>query len=286
MNREKSDHVLKVAIAILVICLLGLGFYTFQSTNTSRERASVLKHEKTELKAELQELLAKYNQTQVTNETGKAQLIIAKKRVQNLLDSLDKKEATYVLVRKYKMQVRYLRQEKKRLFFVVDSLEKANKELKTEIVETKTQLAKTNHKTDVLQKKVKQAAQLNVVQLKAWGVKVKNNGELRLRDRAWWVDQIKVCFTLPENPLADSGRKKYYVQIINPENNLLGDKGSVYFGEKVLTYSKIVEVSYIQKRLEICTLVSALEEDLVGGTYRVNIFQGQNQMAAFEFSLK
>lgn len=293
MNEKKTNNLLKAAIAILALCLLGLGLYTVRSYNESEAYLEELKEEKATLKVELQDLLSNYEKAVVANEYLEEDFSKAKQKIKRLLDSAEKMKATYVSLRKYKMQVNSLKREKQALFQTIDSLATANKSLKNMVSNTKTKLVQTEKRSDSLTKqnkklreKVSEASVLKLVQLIANGVLEKNDHEIKVVDRARRADKIQVCFSLAENKLTSAGKKRLFVQIINPKNNLLGEKGTISFGEAVLNYSKILDVFYKNERLDICTFVKTEKEDLVEGRYIVNIFMGAELLSSARFELE
>lgn len=289
MNEKKTNNFLKTAIAVLALSLLGLGFYTIQSYYGNKADVGVLKQEKIALKAELKSLLSNYEEAMTANTHFEKNLSEAKQKIRRLLDSIEKREATYVSMRKYKMRITSLKREKRALFQTIDSLEAANESLQHMVADTKTKLIKTEKRKDSLaiqnKKLVEKVAQLNVVNLDAKGVIVRNSGRLKDMDNASRVDKIEVCFSLSKNVLTTPGEKRLFIQIINPKNNLLGEKLSLSFGEAVLNYSKNLDVVYKNKRIDICTLVKAADKDLLKGRYIVNIFIGDEQLASTQFKL-
>lgn len=292
MDEKKSKNLLKASIAVLALCLLALGLYTVQSYQESKAYMGVLEQEKIDLKNELQDLLSKYEQAEKNNELLQSDLLKAQEKIRRLLDSVKKKEATYVFMRKYKRQVTSLKKEKETLFRTIDSLATVNQSLHDMVINTKTQLVQSAKRTDSLAiqnekliAKVSEASELKVIQLDTKGVSIKSNNSTKAEDRANNVDKIEVCFTLAENKLAPAGEKRLFVQIINPKNDLLGEQATITFGEAVLNYSKIVEVLYQNERLEICALVPAKEANLIEGRYLVNIFLGSKLLSSGEFTL-
>jgi hypothetical protein len=103
---------------------------------------------------------------------------------------------------------------------------------------------------------------------------VRRSGKQIVNDRASRVDDLKICFTLPENALAKKGVNYFYLQVISPENNVMGAAKTVNFDSQTLTYSKIVEFNYEGKELNICELLYADVEKITKGAYRVNLFNG------------
>lgn len=293
MNENKINNLLKVAIAILALCLLGLGIYTIQSYNESEAYLEELKQEKAELKTELQDLLLNYEEAIADNKHLEEDFFNAKQKIRRLLESAEKMKATYVSLRKYKMQVTSLKKEKQTLFGTIDSLAIANKSLQKVVSHTKSKLVQTEKRSDSLteqnkklRKKVSEASLLNVVQLAANGVIVRNNNETKIVDRTRRVDKIEVRFSLAKNKLTTPGKKQLFVQIINPKNNLLGKKSTISFGKAVLNYSKTLNIIYKNERLDISTLINAEKEDLIEGRYIVNVFMGAELLASSRFELE
>jgi hypothetical protein len=77
-----------------------------------------------------------------------------------------------------------------------------------------------------------------------------------------------------------------YVQVINPKNNLLGEKGELVFENGVLNYSASTKVFYENEELDVCTMVNAKEGDIISGRYTINVFDGSNLVATSTMELK
>src|SRR5699024_11025163 len=135
----------------------------------------------------------------------------AEQKIERLLDSVENMEATYVFMRKYKHQISLMKREKERLFQKIDRLSTKNEILQNQVDSTKSQLAKTEKRSDSLSaqnekltEKISKAAQPKIVQLEAKGVFLKNNGTTKSTDRAGRAEKIEVCFKLAENELTPS----------------------------------------------------------------------------------
>jgi len=97
---------------------------------------------------------------------------------------------------------------------------------------------------------------------------------------------VRACFTLTPNIIAQKGDRLLFVQVINPKNNLLGDKSTIEFESGVLNYSTSTKVFYEQEELDVCVLVNANEEELIEGRYTINVFDGAQQVASTTMELK
>ena len=104
--------------------------------------------------------------------------------------------------------------------------------------------------------------------------------------RASRADKVRSCFTLAPNIIAEKGDRLLFIQVINPNNNLLGEKAVIQFEEGTLNYSASTKVFYEQEELDVCILVDAAEEDLIEGRYIINVFDGAQQVATTSMILK
>jgi len=113
-------------------------------------------------------------------------------------------------------------------------------------------------------------------------------GAKRSSTKAKRVHSIEVCFTLAENSLTEAGNKEVYIQILNPRNNVVADKGAVSFGDSSLIYSAKEIINYSNQVVEVCLDVDADidEQPLVSGTYYISIFHEDRKLGSTQVKLK
>ena len=186
-----------------------------------------------------------------------------------------------------------MKAEKEELFRVVDSLSNQNRMLITEIDSTNNVLLERTRVSDSLQaqtqtmaNQINRAAQLKVSNLRGEGVIERNSGRLVENDRTRRVDKIRTCFSLTPNALAETGEKELYVQVYNPNNNLVGDQIAVQHEGGVMVYSAATKVFYENEELDVCILANTLEENLIEGTYKVLVYNGADLIGATTFDLR
>jgi hypothetical protein len=138
----------------------------------------------------------------------------------------------------------------------------------------------------MLSETVKMGALVKATNLKSEGVIVRSSGKIVETQRASRADKIRACFTLAPNDIAEAGDKVLYVQVINPENNILGHKANITNGDGLLTYSSTVKVFYEKGALDVCSLIDASEDDLVKGRYVINVFEGTRLLLTNTLELK
>ena len=84
-----------------------------------------------------------------------------------------------------------------------------------------------------------------------------------------------------------SGDKEFFVQGLDPNNNVLGLNQEIQFEEKVLNYSLISKFNYESKNLDICEFIDARGDGkFAKGRYVINIFDENNLVSTSEFTLQ
>lgn len=293
MTENKNNTALKILTGVLAVALIALGIYTIKFYNEEKENKAILQREKTVIEDELNDLIVKYDEAIATNEVMDQDLVNARERIVVLLDSVKDSEANLVLISRYRREIGTLRNEKDRLFKVVDSLSNQNRMLASTIDSTTTVLVERTRISDSLAQnnqslstKVDKAAQLKVSGLKGEGVIVRNNGKLVTNDRTRRVDQIRTCFTITENALSEAGEREMYVQVYNPKNELVGDQIIIQHEGGPMVYSAQSKVFYENEELDVCMLSKTKEDKLIEGTYKVYVYAGPNLIGTSSFNLR
>ncbi len=293
METENRNSKLKWLIGILAILLIALTVFTIKLYLDNQQNTTNLEIQKMDIEEELEELLVNYNIAIEENQTKDRELIEARDRIEQLLDSVKGAQANVDLIRRYRIEIGQLKSEKEALFKRADSLQSVAEILRTERDSTTVALDESVKKVDSISLQNQALAQvvaigsaLKVSRLKGEGVQVRNNGKIAETDRARRADKVRACFTLNANEIAESGDKLLFIQVINPENNVLGEKSVVNFEDKILTYSATSNVFYDKEELDVCVLVNAAESDLIPGTYYINVFDGPRLVANSTISLK
>jgi hypothetical protein len=216
------------------------------------------------------------------------ELIKERDKVVALMSDLKKSNGD---ISKFKSQLTVLQNNMKVLIAENDNLKKQNIVLTVQRDSTRVVLAESKKVNEVLtnqnadlNKTVEKGSVLTVLNTKGTAYKVKSSGKQIETDKASRADIIKVSFTIAENKIAKSGTKMYYVQVIDSENNVVGEKKVENFGVKSLTYSFTTNVKYENKTVEV-------SEDLVGnnfvkGTYTVNVYDKSELVSKTTFSLR
>lgn len=285
----------KLIIGLLIIALSVLGVFTFQNQNKLEEYNAYLAQEKSLIQNELSEMISRFDTLDIENEELSLQLEASKLKLEQALDSIKTLEVTANLLTHYKSKVQLLKAEKARILNLVNSLETQNKTLQTEVTQSKQQLSsikvkantlkETNVKlkksNEILNKHIVKASQMQITMLDAKAVKRVGRNRVVTTDKAKRTNKLLVEFVIPKNDLITKGKKDIYLQIVNPNNNVVSKKDEAKFGKQSLIYSKKLDVNFNNKDIAVSTFIDAdKDEPFKEGVYFVNVFNKENRLAS------
>ncbi len=290
---ENNSGKFKILVGVLTVLLIALVVYTITLYNDNKTKISTLETQKVEIQEELEGLIANYDEVIKDNELKDKDLLAARERIVVLLDSVKDAKANISLIERYRIEISKLKQERAMLFRRADSLIAANERLALERDSTNVELQNTRVVMDsvsqenrAMNETIQKASKLRASNLRGEAVIIRNSGKVVDTRRASRADKIRACFTLLPNAVAERGNRTLYVQVINPNNNVMGDNVVKQFEEKNLNYSASTNVFYENEELDVCILINALESDLISGNYIVNLFEGENQIGTTTMELK
>lgn len=285
----------KLIIGSLIIALSVLGVFTFQNQNKLEEYNAYLAQEKSLIQNELSEMISRFDTLDIENEELSLQLEASKLKLEQALDSIKTLEVTANLLTHYKAKVQLLKEEKARILNLVNSLETQNKTLQTEVTQSKQQLSsikvkantlketnvKLKKRNETLNKHIVKASQMQITMLDAKAVKRVSKNKVVTTDKAKRTNKLLVEFVIPKNDLITKGKKDIYIQIVNPNNNVVSNKDEAKFGKQSLIYSKKLDVNFNNKDLAVSTFIDAdKDEPFKQGVYFVNVFNQDNRLAS------
>ena len=292
-TQSSNNNRAKILIGLLVVLLVSLAGYTYTLIQQNKETVLFLEADKAEVQKELEAIVVSYNEILQDNELKDNELIAARDRIVVLLDSVKNYKANLSIINRYKAQVRGLKNERTQLFKRADSLLIVTQRLAIEKDSTTAVLNKTIKVVDSvttantqLFNSLEKGALIGITNLDATAIIVRRGGKIKQTKRASRADKIRVCYTIAPNTLAQAGDRVLYVQVINPDNNIIGDKSNITFGQDLLTYSKSEIVFYENKALDVCAIVGTTGQDVLKGLYTINIFDAQRQIGSTTLMLK
>jgi Tfp pilus assembly protein PilO len=293
MNQSPSNIYKYISIVLFLLLLFAVG-YIFKLSNQVNQVESSLASEivdKSDALSKLEEMKAIYDEALQDESELSADLEVERKKVSQLIAEIKSKNIDASILAKYQKEIKALDNKMRSLILENDALKRANAELATQIDSVSSELSASSLKNEELlgqneelNKKLNKAARLVITNLNAQALKIKSSGKEIETDRASRVNAIKIEFTIPENDLANSGEKLYFIQVIDPKNNIIGDKKELNFEDKLLVYSFPSKVNYSNKTIKVAEIIKG--EDFAKGRYIVNIFDNDTQVSSNTFDLK
>jgi hypothetical protein len=284
----------RLIIGSLIIAVALLTVFSFTSYQSISAQQQFIEQEKNLIVGELSQMIDRYDDVSLSNNLIASNLALAKAKAKTTLDSLKMLRSDLSTLANFRQQLSHLRFKNKSLFASLDSVEQKNEELEKEKRLAYSSLDQKNHtisylknKNENLSKVLEKGALMTANSFKANGFQ-NIFGNRKVSTKAKQVNSFNVCFTLAENALTTKGLKNIYIQILNPKNNVIADKGVVKFGQHSLIYSQKEAVYYNNKVLELCIDVAAEnnEQPLLEGTYNISVFQDHRKLGNAQVDLK
>lgn len=290
----------RLIIGSLILALSVLGVFTVHNQNKLEEYNSYLAQEKKLIQNELSEMISRFDTIDVENKELSKQLEKSKLKLEQALDSIKTLKVSANLLTHYRSKVEMLKDERNQILNLVEKLESKNKTLQTEAAQSKQQLTSvkklavtlkdTNVELEKDNKTLKQqivaASQMQVTMLDAKAVKRVGRNKVVTTDKAKRTNKLLVEFIIPKNNLVTTGVKDIYIQIVNPNNNVVSNKDQVRFGKQTLIYSKKLDVNFTNEDVEVSTFIDADEDEpFKEGVYFVNVFNKENRLASISILL-
>lgn len=290
-QQNNSSSSLKVIIAILAVFLVGSLVYIYKITTDANQVQTELSKsvsEKDLVMKDLQDLKTTYDAAIAENTSMSDELIVERDKVVNLMNDVSKSKGD---ASKYRSQYQKLQNNMKVLMAENETLKKENVVLTTQrdstvvvLGETKKNVEALTGQNEELAKVVEKGSKLTVLNTRGSAFKLRSSGKQIETDKAGRANVLRISFSIAENQIAKSGEKAYYVQVIDSKNNVLGDKQTVSFEDKSLTYSFIANVNYENKTVQVSRDLPG--KDFAKGTYYVNIFDQNDLVSKTSFILK
>ncbi|MBF6628321.1 MAG: hypothetical protein ITG04_07415 [Proteiniphilum sp.] len=192
-------------------------------------------------------------------------------------------------IRRLKDELSTLRKILRSYIHQIDSLNRLNEELRAEnrqitqqYKETSRTLTQVAQEREVLSEKVTLAAQLVATNIGAKAVNDRGREQTRLSRSAQFV----ISFTIARNITSEPGERTIYVRIMTPGGSVLSKSPSNTFPyeNRELQYSMMRIVEYGGEEIPV-TMYWDIEEFLMPGTYKADIFADGHHIGSHSFSM-
>ncbi len=277
-KQTKTSKIIVLLLAIMVI-VVSIAFYMQkQRADDLLTELNKSNSDKTEVTAELQEMLAQYEGLKSDNDTLNKHLNKEQAKIKKLLKEIKRvKYSNKFALKEYKRETETLRKIMRSYIVQIDSLNTLNQNLVAENKQVKSQYEAVNEEkntllqvTDSLSGKVAEAQQLLVGNLFITGL----NKRDRETNKIARIVKFKTCFQVKENKVAKEGAHQAYIRISMPDKSILYKSNEDLFdyqGEKIV-YTAARQFDYQGKEMNLCVYYKHQTPPLVRGNYHVDIF--------------
>ncbi|MDR0541250.1 MAG: hypothetical protein LBH19_03450 [Dysgonamonadaceae bacterium] len=281
-----------ILVAILSLLIAGAVFYIIRQNRQMQDLVQQSELYKEELEDEYNDLSIQYEgyKLQISNDSLIAQLETEQLKVQRLQEELRTVKATDARrISELKKELETLRNIMRGYVAQIDSLDRLNKQLVQENrhVQEKYQAASQSlsqlaQEKEQLIETVQIASKLDASNITVRGITDKN----KETDKIKRMDQLEIRFTINKNITAPPGEKTIYIRIQKPDDDVLvKSPGNVFtYENKKINYSAKRTIEYAGEEISM-SIYWKIEEFLLPGAYRVDIFADENLIGRKSFKL-
>jgi hypothetical protein len=285
----------KLLIVIVALLIAGLGiagYFIFKANTKIDELEQTNEISKQQLEDEYESISMQYEgfKFSVKNDSLLKQLDNEHAKVQRLLEKLRMVEASNKTeIARLNNELASLRKVLKSYIIQIDSLNRINEKLvkeKAEITqkyqETERTLSQVSQEKENLTEKVSLAAKLDATGINVQATNAKGKVQKKIKN----IEQLIVSFVITKNITAEPGERTIYVRIMKPDDDVLvKSRTNVFVYEnREISYSMKRIVEYGGEEIPV-TLYWTVEEYLMPGTYRADIFADGNLIGKKSFVL-
>jgi hypothetical protein len=295
MTDTKSNNSLKVIAGLLGVILLGTIIFAVTQYNENKKNTVALTQEKELVVEDLNNLKSEYDKAILESNATNEELVAARDNIAQYIDSVQGMKADIASLSRYRRQVSVLKAERESLLRQVDSLSQSNTMLAMQRDSTYVELEKQTVFNDSLVVQntqladaVERGSALNLTTQSVDAVKERNSGKLVSTSRAKATDKFRVCFTVAPNTIAQAGDREFFIEVLDPQGNILGESMSKSNESgSSITYTKGTQFYYENGALDVCDYVNKPAGDFQKGNYMVNVYDdGLKLLGTSKFTLK
>ena len=163
--------------------------------------------------------------------------------------------------------------------FLSVGLKAENKEIKERNQQLRSTVNEYTQKNEVLSERMQLAEKLNLTGLTFTPLNKRGKTEKRI-GRA---KQLLVSFTIPQNNSTPVGEKTFYVRIVSPEGNVLGNGATFAFENGNVAYTAKKTIEYDQQETQL-SIYYNVNTALSKGNYTVEVFVDDYRLVSRTFA--
>lgn len=289
---NKSKVLIGVIVGLIVIISIAL-YFIFNQKTQLEELQQINEISKQQLDDEYANIDTQYEgfKISIKNDSLLQQLSNEQAKVQRLREELKTVKSTdKAEINRLTTELTSLRKVLRSYVVQIDSLNRINERLtkeKEEITNKYQQTTKTLNQVAQekasLNEKVTLASKLDATAISVLATNSKGKVQKKIKK----VEQLQVSFTITKNITAQPGERTIYVRIMKPDDDVLVKSKSNTFPyeNSNINYSMKRVIEYGGEEMNV-TLYWKVEEFLMPGTYRVDIFADGNRIGSKSFTLE
>ena len=295
-EKTSANRKWKIYLVVLAIIIVALtGWLVYQQLHLSK-LVDAREAEKIVLQQELDSLMTEHNTIKEIYGTLSDSLSAKDSIIQANAHEIRKLLDTQYEYYKIRKKMAMLQKVAQGYVHQMDSLYTANRELKEEndrirqVVRTEQGRNQNLIKDkEELTQKMNQAAVLQAYGVSTTAYKVRGGKDTET-DKANRTDKLKICFTIGDNPLIETGTKILYIWITRPYNVVVTRSKYdvfVYNGQEI-SYSVREDLEYSGKTMRVCVDWIKRDNDLpaMKGRYMVGVFFDDREIGQGSFELR
>lgn len=290
--KERTPQLIAVIGVLVIVMAILIGFLITRNTQMS-EMQEQFTIDKQELEDEYEAISLQYEgfKFSVQNDSLLYKLENEQAKVLRLQEELRMTKASdQAEIKRLKDELATLRKILRSYVQQIDSLNRLNEQLRAEnrqitdqYQKTTQTLRKVSQEREQLSERVSLAAQLVATNINAKAVNDRGREQTRLSRSTQFV----VSFTIARNITAEPGERTVYARIMTPDGSVLSKSPSNTFpyenGDILFSIRRIVE--YGGEEIPV-TMYWDIEEFLMPGTYKVDIFADGHHIGSYSFDMK
>jgi hypothetical protein len=307
MKKQYKNKWVKALLAVFFVFGLGATVFIFsrESDKNVAETKEVTKKEGLGESAEslsqknildsLNTLKVAYDVAILEKTALSQQLELERKNIENLMEIIRaSKNPSSEQIQIYRKQLSDMKIALESKVVEIKKLKSQNKNLLTEIESQNVVMYKQKTENDTLVSKqkrlestLKDASKLVPGNFTVIALREKKSGKEEQTEKAKYTNKLKASFSINGNPVAKTGKRVFYIQVLDQKNKVLGENKLIEFGNnKALVYSFIVAVDFQGKTANVYGVLNSDENKFQKGTYFVNFFDKQEIMGSTSITLE
>ena len=275
-GNKKSIQGYRIVIIILAVILAALSILYFNIHRQQQAEYDLLVIDRDSIQSDLSDLMADFDDLQISNDTLSLQMGIERQRADSLMKRLQQERSwSYSKIKQYEKEVATLQNIMRGYIRQIDSLNTLNKQLIDENVSYRKEITTATMRAEMAEEKAQElnnkVRQGSVIYARSIRL-VALNGRGKEVSRIKNAERLRVDFTMTANALAMPGEKTVYVRITSPDGYVLSSESVPTFefeGERI-SYSASRDVDYQNEDLNVGIFYTG--SGFIAGTYVVQLY--------------